>query len=578
MSKPATTATLIARILKARMVDRVFALCGGHIMPIWMALDDEGIEIVGVRDERSAVMMAHAYAIVGGGFGVALVTAGPGVTNAMTGIANAHVSRAPVLIISGVTPGPQENRGALQDISHTALVSSITRYARTVRHASATARELDAAIAAAMGHSGEPGPAFIDFPVNVQREVVPDAVCGGEHITGASKPRTRPFDADMIAAADFIANAARPLVISGRGANAAPVGLINFLTASGAAYLDTGESKGIVPESHPAHVASVRARAMTEADLIITVGRKLDFQLAYGSEAVLGPARIVRISDVPQELFDNRLGSVALLGDVGQTLSALTDRLSDTALNEREWVAAMRADHQVRTGKLMSMLLSAKSDENGRMHPQRLLGHLRKRLDPDAVVIADGGDFLSFARVALNPKTYLDPGPLGCIGIATPFALGAAMAARGRQIVAVTGDGAFGFTGIELDTIVRHEIPLMIVIGNNGAWGIEVRDQLERFGREVGARLQFANYAQMASAFGMSSWRIESEDDLEASLDAAFQEMAQGKPVLVDVLISENAISSDSKSGLAWVPDFQALDAWDIAEQSLLKISNRLMQ
>jgi acetolactate synthase I/II/III large subunit len=570
MTGPVTGAALIARLLKARGVCRVFALCGGHIMPIWMALDDEGIEIVGVRDERSAVMMAHAHAAVGGGFGVALVTAGPGVTNAMTGIANAHLSRSPVLVLSGVTPRPQENRGALQDMPHTPLVASITRYARTVRHAHAVPRELDAAIAAAMGHSGEPGPAFIDFPVDVQRELLPAALCNGPHIAGAPRPRTRPFDADIEAAAVLLAKAERPVVISGRGANAAGGALADFLTASGAAYLDTGETRGLVPEGHSAHVAAMRGRAMTEADLVVTVGRKLDFQLAYGSEAVFGAARFLRISDVPQELHDNRLGDVALLGDVRETLTGLTKRLTGTGKRERGWVAALHAQHLSRTGRLVSTLLASPADEQGHMHPNRLLGALRERLAPDAVVIADGGDFLSFARVALNPATYLDPGPLGCIGIATPFALGAALAAPGRQVVAVTGDGAFGFSAMELDTIVRQRVPVLIVIGNNGSWGIEVNDQLERFGRDVATRLQYADYARMASAFGMAAFRIETERDLEPSLDAAFMELSKGRPVLVDAVISANARSSDSKSGLASVPDLQALDAWDLAERKRL--------
>lgn len=573
MSESMTGAELIAKVLKARGIDRVFALCGGHIMPIWMALDDAGIKIVDVRDERSAVLMAHAYAAVKGGFGVALVTAGPGVTNAMTGIANAHVSRLPVLVLSGLPPRPQENRGALQDMSHTALVASITRYARTVRHPHAVARELDTAIAAALGHTGEPGPSFIDFPVDALRETIPWTLCSGTHIQGVSKPRTRPLDADLDEVAARISQANRPLVISGRGANSAPTVLADFLTASGAAYLDTGETKGIVPEDHPSHVSAMRGRAMTEADLVITVGRKLDFQLAYGSEAVFGEARFIRISDVPHELFDNRLGDVALLGELSETLAALSKRLRPRKGEGRDWVVGLHEAHVDRTATLSVALLTAPSDESGRMHPNRLLGAVRKRVDPDAVVIADGGDFLSFARVALNPKTYLDPGPLGCIGVATPFAAGAALAANGRQVVAVTGDGAFGFTAIELDTLVRHQIPVMIVIGNNGSWGIEVRDQIERFGRDVGTRLQFANYAQIAEGFGMSSWRVESEAKLDETLDAAFAELTEGRPVLLDVLITPDARSSDSKSGLAEVPDYQALTSWDREERYWLRDS-----
>lgn len=565
-----TAARAIARSLKARGVSRVHALCGGHIMPIWMALADEGIEIVDVRDERSAVYMAHASAAVSGRIGVALVTAGPGVTNAMTGIANAHMSRIPVLVMSGVPPRPQENRGALQDMSHVDLLRSITRYARTVRHGHAVLRELDHAIAAAHGHAGEPGPSFIDFPVDVQRETIPEALLATEQFRGGSRPRVRPMEDDIIAAARAIAGAERPLVISGRGANAGRAVLADFLTASGAAYLDTGETKGLLPEAHPAHVAAMRGAAMQQADLVITLGRKLDFQLAYGSPAVFGDAKFLRISDVAQELSDNRLGDFALLGDMAVTLEALTGQLRDMALADRGWLAGLRDGHVQRSEKLVRSLAAAPLPEDGRIHPNRLLGELRRRLAPDAVVIADGGDFLSFARVALTSQTYLDPGPLGCIGMATPFAIGAAKAVPGRQVVAATGDGAFGFTAMEIDTAVRHKVPVMIVLSNNGSWAIEVRDQQENFGKVVGTELQFADYAAMARAFGMKAWRVTRHDEIGPALDAAFAALAQGEPVFIDAVTSPLVASSDSRSGLAAVPDHQALGLWDDAERNWL--------
>lgn len=560
-------AQAIAMSLKARGVTTVFALCGGHVMPIWMALADQGIAIVDVRDERSAVYMAHASAAVSGGIGVALVTAGPGVTNAMTGIANAHMSRMPVLVISGVPPRPQEGRGALQDMSHVDLVRSITRYARTVRHAHSVLRELDAAICAATGYTGEPGPAFIDFPVDVQRETVPAALLATEQLAGTTRPRVQPLGDDIDRVAELVAGSPRLLVVSGRGANAAPEALSAFLTASEAAYLDTGETKGIVAEDHASHVAAMRGLAMKQADLVVTIGRKLDFQLAYGSPAVFGEARFVRISDVAQELIDNRHGEAALLGDVGATLDALTERLSGRELADRSWLAELRRGHEERSRKLAASLDAAPVPEDGRINPNRLLGEVRKRLAPDAVVIADGGDFLSFARVALSAQTYLDPGPLGCIGLATPFAIGAARGAPGRQVVAATGDGAFGFTAIEIDTAVRHKAPVMIVVSNNGSWAIEVRDQMENFGRVVGTELQFADYAGMARAFGMKAWRIASHQEIAPALDEAFAALEAGEPVLIDAVTSPLTASSDSKSGLACVPDHQALDAWDTAEQ-----------
>lgn len=564
-----TGADLIAATLKARGVERVFALCGGHIMPIWMALDAAGIEIVDVRDERAAVYMAHAHAAVAGGFGVALVTAGPGVTNAMTGIANAHVSRMPVLVLSGTPPRPQENRGALQDMSHVALVQSITRVARTVRHAHALPRDLDHAISAALGHGGEPGPCFLDLPVDVQRETLPEVLFTVEQVAGRPIPRTRALDADLEKAAELIRAAQKPVVISGRGANGAGAALARFLTVSGAGYLDTGETKGMIPDSHPAHIGAMRGAAMKDADLVITIGRKLDFQLAYGAPAIFGDAKFLRISNVAQELTDNRLGDVALLGDVGLCLDGLADRLDGAELT-RAWVRGLRERHLQRTAGLAETLANAPSDAQGRIHPNRLLGELRRRLDPEAIVIADGGDFLSFARIALSSSTYLDPGPLGCIGLATPFAIGAAKAAPGRQVVAATGDGAFGFSAMEIDTAVRHRVPVLIVVSNNGSWAIEVRDQMDRFGKAVGTELQVADYAAMARGFGLKAWRIETEAEIGPALDGAFAALAKGEAVLIDAVTSPDAVSSDSKTGLAWVPDLQALAAWDEAERAWL--------
>ena len=218
---PDSAADLIARLLKRRGVTRVFALCGGHIMPIWMRLDAEGIRIIDVRDERAAVHMAQAHNELTGELGVALVTAGPGMTNAITGIANAHVSRASVLVISGGNPRPQENRGGLQDMDHTQLVRSITRYARTVREPSLVLQELDEAISRAFGEGGEPGPSYIDFPTDTLRGIVPKALQLDEHLNAKPRVLTKPDPAQVARAVDLLWSARRVLVISGRGARGA---------------------------------------------------------------------------------------------------------------------------------------------------------------------------------------------------------------------------------------------------------------------------------------------------------------------------------------------------------------------
>lgn len=562
-----SAACVVARILKARGVDHVFGLCGGHIMPLWMRFDAEGIAIVDVRDERAAVYMAHAYGQLRGQVGVALVTAGPGVTNAMTGIANAHVARVPVLVLSGVPPRAQENRGALQDIVHTDLVRSITRYARTVREASLVPQELDAALSHALGIAGDPGPAYLDFPTDTLRADVPHALQLPASLEPAAAPVMHADPSAIEAAAELISQSRRPLVISGRGARNASGALRNLLDATGAAYLDTGESRGLVPDGHPSVIGAMRGQVMGDCDLVITVGRRLDFQLGYGSPAVFGTARWLRIADAPGELRDNRRGDVEVYGNVPGALAALASAVRGRVAVDSAWIAQLRTGHRERSQKLRTAMRAAADGADGLMHPNRLLAALADRLPSDAIVVADGGDLLAFARVGLPASTYLDPGSLGCIGVGTPFGIGAALACPGRLVAVATGDGAFGFNAMEIDTAVRHQVPLLIIVANNGAWQIEVHDQTTTYGKVVGTRLQHADHAAMARAFGMHAERIERAAELAGALDRALAVVRGGAPALLDVLVTTDAVSADAKSGLAWVPDLQPLAAWDDAER-----------
>ena len=533
-------------------------------MPIYMQAHAEGIRIVDVRDERAAMYMAQAHAELTGELGVALVTAGPGVTNAMTGIANAHIARASVLVLSGTPPRAQDNRGALQDLPHTELVRPITRYARTVRDPMLVLQELGEAVARATGQGGDPGPVYLDFPTDVLRAEVPRHWQLAEHFTPRKRPALAP-DLDQAAQAmEILWTARRPLVISGRGARGAGPALTALLDRSGALYLDTGESRGLVPDEHASVVAAMRGSVMAEADVVVTLGRRLDFQLAYGSPAVFGSAKLIRIADAPSELRDNRRGAVELFAQPAAALAAILAAAGDRpSAVDRGWAAAMHNKHLERVEQLRQSMQSAAPDAQGRMHPNRLLATLQPHMARDAVLVADGGDFLSFARVGLSASSYLDPGSLGCIGVGTAFGVAASLAYPGRQVIVATGDGAFGFNAMEIDTAVRHEAKLLIVVANNGAWQIEVNDQTERFGKVVGTRLQFADHAAMARAFGMHAQRVERIEDLDAAIVTALQHL----PALLDVVVSTDARSSDSRSGLAWVPDLQAIEAWDVAER-----------
>lgn len=570
---PVVVADLVARFLRDHGVDRVFGLQGGHIQPVWDQLARLGVRIVDVRDEGSAVHMAHAHNELTGETGVALVTAGPGVTNTVTAVANASISRIPVLVFGGCPPRPQANMGPLQDIPHTAILEPVTRLSRTLRQADQVLRELDEAWARAAGDRGEPGPVYVEIPTDVLREEVPPALVTDEHLR--AKPRRRPqaHPDDIAAVADLVRNARKPAVISGRGARQsgehADRGreLVRFLDASGAAYLDTQESRGLVPADHPAGVGSARSAVMRDCDLLITVGRQLDYQLGFGSPAVFRHATVVRIADTASELIDNRRGEVEVLADpaavLDQLATALTDHTPDTT-----WRDELRTKHEKRAAEYKASMAEAPVGDDGRMHPNRIFAALDS-LDGSAldlsetIMIADGGDLLSFARLGITRcARYLDPGAFGCLGVGTPFAIAASLAHPDRPVVTVTGDGAFGITATDVDTAVRHGAKVVVIVSNNAAWNIERYDQQHNYGLVVGTELADSDYAGLARSLGAHGERVTDPADLETAIRRALE----NAPAVVDVVTSQDTPSPDADKGLGFVPDYQALTPWNDAE------------
>ena len=560
-----TVAEWVAAFLVARGVDRVYGLQGGHIQPIWDQLAQRNVRVFDVRDEGAGVHMAHCHAVLTGDVGVVFATAGPGVTNCVTAIANAHLERVPVLLIGGCAPLPQDDLGPLQGIDHVSILKPVTRSARTLRQSDHILRDLDKAWSTAMGDGNPPGPVYVEIPTDVLRESVPPGVVLDEFLAPKAPRRMLPDPDDVARAAALIANAKRPLVISGRGGVGNAQALVRFLDASGALYLDTQESRGLVPGTHAAYIAAMRARAMKEADLVITVGRKLDYQVGYGSPAVLPNAKWIRIADNAEELRDNRRGEVELYAHPGLALSALADAAGKGAVDV-EWKTAMRAEHVRRSSEYTEELARAPAGNDGHMHPNRIFAALREVLRPDAITIADGGDILSFARLGFEaPRTYLDAGTFGCLGVGTPFGVAAALLHPGRQVVVVSGDGAFGINAMEIDSAKRHGAKVVFVIANNAAWNIERLDQEMNFGgRIVGTKLAWSDYAAMARAFDLHAERVTDPVRLEGALEEAFAKA----PALLDVVVTQDAVSSDLGKGLSFVPDYQALSAWDDAERA----------
>jgi acetolactate synthase-1/2/3 large subunit len=543
----------------------VFGLQGGHIQPVWDQLARLGVAIVDVRDEAAAVHMAHAHSELTGQPGIALATAGPGVTNTVTAVANAWVSRIPVLVIGGCPPRPQANMGPLQDIPHTEILRPVTRASRTLRVAEQVLRELDEAWARAEGDRGDPGPVYVEIPTDVLRETVPSALVSADYLRPRPRRRPQPDPADVEAAAGLLRSAQRPAVISGRGARTTSgAELVRLLDASGAAYLDTQESRGLVPPGHPAVAGSARSAVMRQADVVVTVGRQLDYQLGFGSPAVFPQARFVRIADTAAELIDNRRGEVEILADVASTLDAMAAALAGwPAVTRGRWRDELHGKHLSRAGAYAAGLAESAPGPDGRMHPNRIFGALAAFDLADTIVVADGGDLLSFARLGITAcHRYLDPGAFGCLGVGVPYAIAAALACPERQVLTVTGDGALGINAMEIDTAVRHGARTVTVVANNAAWNIERYDQQHNYGLVAGTELRDSDYAMVARGLGAHGERVEDPADLEPALKRAFA----SAPALVDVIVTRDAPSPDAGKGLGFVPDYQALSPWNDAE------------
>jgi acetolactate synthase I/II/III large subunit len=555
-------AAWIARFLKARGVDRIFGLQGGHIQPIWDHAAQLGIRIIDVRHEVAAVHMAHAHAELTGELGVAMVTAGPGVTNTTTGVANASLARAPVLVIGGCTSRAQANLGPLQDIPHVDILRPVTRQSRTLRVADQVIREFDEGVARAFGDLGEPGPVYLEIPTDVLRTHVPTNLVLEEWMQ-RKKPRVIPPDAAVVAdAVEVLWSAKRPLVVTGRGARDAGPNIVRLLDALGAVYLDTQESRGLVPADHPAVVGAMRAVAMTEADTVLVIGRKLDYQLGYGSPAVFPKAKFVRLADTAGELIDNRRGEPEILATPALALDAIvTEAGNRSPAVDRTWTEGLQKRHRDRSAKAGQHYTTG---SDGGVDPRAIFQALRDKAKPDYIAIADGGDLLSFARVGLDARTYMDAGAFGCLGVGTPYAIAASLAYPGRQVVCVTGDGAFGLNAMEIDTAVRHGAKIVVIVSNNAAWNIERLDQETNYGgRVVGTLLAHSDYAAMARALGAHGERLEKPEDLPAAIERALA----NAPGVIDVVTSQTVVSSDATKGLGFVPEFQALTAWDDLER-----------
>jgi acetolactate synthase-1/2/3 large subunit len=545
---------LVVKALKQEGIDVIFSLNGGHIAPIYDACLDEKVRIIDVRHEEAAGHMAHAYSRITGKIGVAAVSAGPGVTNIVTAVANAYQAGSPLLVIGGKAPLKQFELGALQDIPQVEIMAPITKWSRTILETARIPEYLSIAFRQAV--SGRPGPVYVEIPTDIlrARTEFSDSAMPTNYRTGA---RAQGDPVAVAKAIELLQKAKRPLVVAGSGVvwSGASEELRRFVDSTGFPVLTTSVAKGCVPSSHPQHFPAARSAAMSQADVILIVGTRFNFVMGYGRPPRLArDVKVIQVDIDPSEIGRNRPVDIGIVGDAKMVLQ----QLADTAGGDiTEWLTVLRAKN---TDAEQRLEPSSKSDARP-IHPLRLCREVQACLDDSTVVVADGGDIFSFARVAIQvnrPGHWLEPGAFGCLGVGVPFAIAAKVAGPEKRVICITGDGAFGLTGMEMDTAVRHKLPIVVVISNNAAWGIERTSQIEDFGpdRIIGTELNPSRYDLLVQALGGYGELVEDPDQIRPALLRAF---ASGLPACLNVMTDRCARSPDAVRGLARVPDEQPL-------------------
>ncbi|MEA2670688.1 MAG: hypothetical protein QOG45_908 [Chloroflexota bacterium] len=516
-----------AEVLRRRGVDTVFTLSGGHLFPLYDGLVERGIRLVDTRHEQTAAFAAEGWSKLTRRLGVTMVTAGPGVTNSVSAIAGAHLAGSPLMVLGGRAPAARWGSGSLQELDHVPLVATICRRAATATSTATLAAEVEATAAAAL--TAHRGPAFLDMPLDILLSTTDPTP------PGPVAPERTGADPDAIArVADLLLEAERPVLVAGSdlywdGGEAA---LVRCAEALGLPVFTSGLARGTIPADHRLAFARCRGRALAEADLVVATGVPLDFRLRFGE---LGAARVVHLCDSPEQVARHLPLAASAAGDLGAVLDLVVAAAERRGArpDRAAWLGRLRDEESALRARETAELEA----ETSPIRPGRIYGELRRRLDRDAVVIGDGGDFVSYAGRLLDthqPGCFLDPGPYGCLGTGAGYALAARLAHPDRQVVLLLGDGAAGFSLLDIDTLVRFRLPVVVIVGNNGCWGLEKHPMQAMLGYHVAAELrQETRYDEVVRALGGHGELVTESADIGPAIDRA---LAAGVPALVNVL------------------------------------------
>ena len=547
---------LVAKALKNEGVDTIFTLCGGHIIDIYDGCIDEGIRIIDVRHEQTAAHAADGYARQTGRLGCVVTTAGPGCTNAVTGVATAFRSESPILHIGGQSSLTQHKMGSLQDLPHVDMMKPITKFASGVFSTERIADMIS--MAARECFSGAYGPSYLEIPrdildaeVQTARVVVPKPGSYRSSVKSIGDP------ADIEKLADILVKAERPAVLLGQQvwSSRGHEDAINFVRALDIPAYMNGASRGMLPQSDPHHFDRTRSDAFKNADVILIVGTPFDFRMGYGKR-ISKEATLVQVDQSYATVGKNRDISLGLAGDPGAILAAVsqaaTGRIDDGARQQRQkWMVELQEIEATKLDKLMPMFTT---DQNP-IHPYRLAYEINEFLGEDTIYIGDGGDIVTISAQAVrprNPGQWMDPGALGSLGVGTGFSMAAKLAHPNKEVVCLYGDGAFGMTAFDMETAQRFGAPYLAVVGNNSAMNQIRYGQLSKYGEErgdVGNKLGDVPFSKFGDMIGGYGEEVTEAGQIQPAMQRAREAIAKtGKCAVVNVWVDPNEYAPGTKA------------------------------
>ena len=529
-----TGSDLVAQALRRQGVDTFFYIMGAPMLSVEAASLALGMRGIDVRHEQAAAMAAHAYARLLNRPGICMAASGPGTTNLITGVAHAFVDCTPVVALGGSSPAALSGHGAFQEIDQLAMLAPCTKWSARVHHAERIPELVDRAIREAM--SGKPGPVYLDLPGDVLFAAVDEArVAWPDPWDPARRPRPAASEADIAAIIDLLAMAEKPVIVAGMGVlwSDAEAELQAFVEAAGIPFYTTPQSRGAIPEDHALCYLTARATAFREADLILVLGTRMNYIIGHASPPRFNAAaRVVRIDIDPAEIATSpRRLDVGVVADAKVALAQLAAAARGRVSPDRfaAWRDRLRGQNRSKLDEQEAIL----ANDATPIHPLRLCRELRDFMARDTILCVDGQEILNYGRQAIPtyaPRHRLNSGTFGTMGVGLPFGLGAKVACPDKPVVVLHGDGSFGMNAMELDTLVRHKLPILVVISLNGGWTGDPKK--ERPGRDLG----YTRFDRMAEALGCHGEQVEMPDDIRPALERGMAAVAAGRPALVNVV------------------------------------------